>query len=142
VLAVSLAAQTNNLVYELVFLTQFLQRSVQAMVRLDWLRRLVRRLYPPEQRPASVPERIHDGIRLWHVGFRYPGSERDVLGDVDLELRAGSTVALVGENGAGKSTLVKLLCRFYDPSEGTIVVDGTDLARIPAEAWRERIAAC
>ena len=141
VLAVSLAAQTNNLVYELVFVTQFLQRSVQAMVRLAWLRRLVALLYPSARATAPVPERIRDGIRLSGVGFRYPGTERDVLGGVDLDLPAGSTVALVGENGAGKSTLVKLLCRFYDPSEGAILVDGTDLAALPAGAWRERIAA-
>jgi ATP-binding cassette subfamily B protein len=64
-----------------------------------------------------------------------------VLSDVDLELAAGSTVAFVGENGAGKSTLVKLLCRFYEPTEGTITVDGADLTRIDVDAWRRRVAA-
>jgi len=49
-------------------------------------------------------------------------------------------VAVVGENGAGKSTLVKLLCRFYEPIEGRILVDDVDLARVPAEAWRSRLA--
>jgi ATP-binding cassette subfamily B protein len=63
-----------------------------------------------------------------------------VLRDVDLELPAGSVVAVVGENGAGKSTLVKLLCRFYEPTEGRILVDGVDLARVPADAWRSRLA--
>ena len=50
-------------------------------------------------------------------------------------------MALVGENGAGKTTLVKLLCRFYEPDEGEILVDGTDLRRIPVEAWRQRTSA-
>ena len=64
-----------------------------------------------------------------------------MLRDVDLHLPAGSTFALVGENGAGKSTLVKLLCRFYDPSEGRVTVDGVDLRRLPVEEWRRRVAA-
>src|SRR5262249_58299312 len=58
----------------------------------------------------------------------------------DRALRAGSVVAVVGENGAGKATLVKLLCRFYEPSEGRITVDNIGLERIDAVAWRERIA--
>jgi ABC-type hemin transport system ATPase subunit len=58
--------------------------------------------------------------------------------DVNLQLPAGAVVALVGENGAGKSTLVKLLCRFYEPSEGRVLVDGVDLSRIPAADWRAR----
>lgn len=89
---------------------------------------------------ASVPARLADGIRFEGVSFRYPGSERLALEDVSLHLRPGSVVALVGENGAGKTTLVKLLSRMYAPSAGRITVDGVDLARMPAEAWRERLA--
>jgi ATP-binding cassette subfamily B protein len=63
-----------------------------------------------------------------------------VLREVDLELPAGAVVAVVGENGAGKTTLVKLLCRFYEPTEGRITVDGTELRRLPAEGWRQRLA--
>jgi ATP-binding cassette subfamily B protein len=111
------------------------------MRRLTWLRRLVARLYPDEPAAAAPPERLREGIRLGGVSFRYPGTDDDVLSDVDLDLPAGSTVALVGENGAGKTTLVKLLCRFYEPSAGRVAVDGVDLAAIPADAWRTRIAA-
>jgi ATP-binding cassette subfamily B protein len=64
----------------------------------------------------------------------------DVLRDVDLDLPAGASVAVVGENGAGKTTLVKLLCRFYAPTAGTITVDGVDLQTIDVEAWRQRMA--
>jgi ATP-binding cassette subfamily B protein len=63
-----------------------------------------------------------------------------VLRDVDLQLPAGAVVAVVGENGAGKSTLVKLLCRFYEPTAGSVMVDGADLARISPQAWRARLA--
>ncbi|HEX9730919.1 MAG TPA: ABC transporter ATP-binding protein [Thermoanaerobaculia bacterium] len=89
---------------------------------------------------APVPARLTEGIRLEHVSFAYPGTDRRVLDDVDLELEPGSVVAVVGENGAGKTTLVKLLCGLYPPSEGRILVDGVDLARIPAEGWRSRLA--
>jgi ATP-binding cassette, subfamily B, bacterial len=141
VLAVGLAAQTNTLVYEIVGSTMFLQRGAEAMRRLSWLRRLVARLYAEEPADADLPTRLDEGIRFERVSFRYPGTETDVLDDVDLELPAGSTVAFVGENGAGKSTLVKLLCRFYDPTGGRILIDGAELSRLPVAAWRERIAA-
>ncbi|HZL80981.1 MAG TPA: ATP-binding cassette domain-containing protein, partial [Demequina sp.] len=73
--------------------------------------------------------------------FTYPGTDRPVLEGVDLVLPAGSTVAVVGENGAGKTTLVKLLCRFYDATAGTVRVDGVDLRDIDTDEWRTRIAA-
>jgi len=141
VLAVTLAAQTNALVHDIVFSSQFVQRSVRAIGRLLWLRELIARLYPAAAEPGEVPERLEHGIRFEGVSFRYPGTEADVVVGVDLEVPAGATIALVGENGAGKSTLIKLLCRFYDPTEGRILVDGEELGRLPAEEWRERVAA-
>jgi ATP-binding cassette subfamily B protein len=93
-----------------------------------------------EHRDRPVPTRIEQGIRFERVSFRYPGTDRLVLENVDLELPAGRVVAIVGENGAGKTTLVKLLCRLYAPSEGRILVDGEDLSLMPAGAWRERLA--
>ena len=81
------------------------------------------------------------GIQLEDVSFSYPGTDNEVLSGVSLHLPAGSTVAIVGENGAGKTTLVKLLCRFYDPSKGSILVDGTGLSQLSVEDWRARITA-
>jgi ATP-binding cassette subfamily B protein len=75
------------------------------------------------------------------VSFTYPGTDVAVLTGVDLHLPAGSTVAIVGENGAGKTTLAKLLMRFYEPTEGAILVDGVDIRRFEVEAWRERLSA-
>jgi ATP-binding cassette, subfamily B, bacterial MsbA len=71
--------------------------------------------------------KLMDSIRLENVSFAYPGSERQVLGGIDIEILKGQTVALVGYSGAGKSTIADLLPRFYDPTEGRIVVDGKDL---------------
>ena len=83
-----------------------------------------------------MPSRIAQGIRLEHVRFRYPGMDRDVLRDLDLTIRAGEHVALVGENGSGKTTLVKLLCRLYDPTEGRILLEGIDIREFALEDLR------
>jgi ATP-binding cassette, subfamily B, bacterial len=88
----------------------------------------------------AVPARLTDGIRFEHVSFAYPGTERLVLDDVNLELPAGIVVAIVGENGAGKTTLVKLVAKLYEPDAGRILVDGADLARMRADEWRTRLA--
>jgi ATP-binding cassette subfamily B protein len=106
--------------------------------RLAWLERYAAAVAAHADTP--VPDRLHDGIRFDHVSFRYPGTDRLVLEDVDLDLRAGSVVAVVGENGAGKSTLVKLLGKLYEPTGGAILVDGEPLARMPADEWRARMS--
>src|SRR6267378_3381415 len=88
----------------------------------------------------AVPTALHRGIRLEHVSFAYPGTSRVVLEDVSLTLPASAVVAIVGENGAGKTTLVKLLAKMYEPSSGSIFLDDTPLARVPAREWRARLA--
>ncbi|WP_282029435.1 ABC transporter ATP-binding protein [Paracoccus marcusii] len=77
--------------------------------------------------PLPVPVPIAQGFRFENVGFRYPGRDDWAIRGMTLDLRAGETVALVGENGAGKTTIVKLLARLYDPDEGRITLDGRDL---------------
>jgi ATP-binding cassette, subfamily B, bacterial len=106
--------------------------------RLAWLEDYAASLEADTDVP--VPARLHDGIRLEHVSFAYPGTTRLVLEDVDLTLPAGAVIAVVGENGAGKTTLVKLLSKFYEPTSGRILVDGAELARMPADEWRRRLA--
>ncbi len=106
--------------------------------RLAWLEDSAAAIVAPADLP--VPERLTQGIRLEHVSFAYPGTDRLVLDDVTLDLPAGAVVAIVGENGAGKSTLVKLLCKLYEPTSGRILVDGVDLARLPSDEWRTRLA--
>jgi ATP-binding cassette subfamily B protein len=81
------------------------------------------------------------GIRFENVGFTYPGSQRPALRAIDLHLRSGERIALVGENGAGKTTLARLLLGLYQPTEGRILVDGVDLANLDPADWRHRAAA-
>jgi ATP-binding cassette, subfamily B, bacterial len=129
-------------------LSTYISSALGQATELNWAGDAARRLawledHAARSRQAAclpAPGRIHREISFDGVSFRYPGTERPVLRDVHLALPAGSVVALVGENGAGKSTLVKLLCRFYEPTEGRIAVDGMDLAEIDAGAWRSRLA--
>lgn len=89
----------------------------------------------------QFPAPLVDGIRLNGVSFSYPGRERPILQRMDLHLRPGERVALVGENGAGKSTLVKLLLGLYKPDEGTITADGVDYADISPDNMHLHVSA-
>jgi ATP-binding cassette, subfamily B, bacterial len=87
------------------------------------------------------PDHLEQGISIRGLSFTYPGQDRPSLVDVDLDLPAGSVVAVVGENGAGKSTLVKVLTGLYRATSGQVLVDGRDLATMDGDAWRSRCAA-
>jgi ATP-binding cassette subfamily B protein len=73
------------------------------------------------------------GIEIENLSFSYPGSHQSVLSDFSLRISPGETIAIVGENGAGKTTLVKLIARLYDPDEGHIRIDGTDIREVPLD---------
>lgn len=79
-------------------------------------------------------------IRFEGVSFRYPRTNHDVISGLDLELRPGESVAIVGENGVGKTTLLKLLAGFYEPTDGRILVDGTDLRELDPAWWCRHLA--
>jgi ATP-binding cassette, subfamily B, bacterial len=139
VLAITLAAQVNQQVAAAVSLLVDMQRIARAYSRFEWLEKYVADR-EPKFADLPVAERFETGIRFEDVTFRYPGTDRTVLEGVNLTFPAGSTVAIVGENGAGKSTIVKLLCRFYEPTSGRILVDGEDLSHVPVTDWRRRVA--
>jgi len=75
----------------------------------------------------AIPVNSARSIRVEGLSFKYPGSEQFILKDIHFEIRPGEKIALVGQNGAGKTTLIKLLLRFYDPTEGNIYLDGVDI---------------
>ena len=84
---------------------------------------------------------IGDGVRFERVSFQYQeGADHPALRDVTFALHAGEMVAVVGPSGAGKSTLVDLLCRFYDPASGRILVDGHDLREYDLASYRSQIS--
>lgn len=91
-------------------------------------------------RPTTFPHPVRTGIEFDGVGFRYPGTYRDVLSDVNFRIRPGEHVAIVGENGSGKTTLVKLLCRLYDPTVGTVRIDGIDVRDLRIADLRDHLA--
>ncbi|RKT17837.1 ATP-binding cassette subfamily B protein [Streptomyces sp. 1114.5] len=125
-------------------LSQVFDGYQQASVGLGRIRELLRT--PTTTAEAADPVPVAKGLRgeisFEGVGFAYNGGADgapNVLTGVDLHIPAGQTVALVGETGAGKSTLVKLVARFYDATQGTVRVDGVDLARYDLAQYRHRL---
>lgn len=89
---------------------------------------------PVGENPAVPQTHIGHTIELKNVSFRYPGADRDVIHNMNLTIKSGSTVALVGLNGAGKTTLIKLITRLYDPTDGVILLDGRDIKEYDTKA--------
>jgi ATP-binding cassette, subfamily B, bacterial len=96
-------------------------------------------LVPVPAKPKALPATLNAGIDFENVSFSYPGGTERAVDALNLHIRNGELVALVGENGAGKSTLVKLLLRFYDPDAGAVRVGGVDLKQVDPERLRSRI---
>ena len=90
------------------------------------------------EKPETMPERI-ETIEFRDVTFRYPDMDRDVLQHFNLTARVGEVTRIEGRNGYGKSTLVKLLLRFYDPQQGAVLINGTDLRRFDPEELRRHM---
>ncbi|WP_413934996.1 ABC transporter ATP-binding protein [Nitrospira sp. BLG_1] len=86
---------------------------------------------PISTNQKTFPRPITEGLVFEHVSFQYPHEERVAIRDFSFSIKPGEHVAFVGANGAGKTTLVKLLCRLYDPTDGRITIDGTDLRDYP-----------
>ena len=92
-----------------------------------------------EKGTARVGAKPGDGVRLQGVGFTYPGATEPALERVDLHIRPGQRLALVGHNGSGKTTLIKLLTRLYEPTEGQVLLDGTPLSEWHGPSLRRRL---
>ena len=117
-------------------------RSLQEFaVKLSYLPEFLALGQTDRQGGAPAPASIHEGVELRDVSFTYPGGTAPVLSSIDLAIRPGETVALVGENGAGKTTLTKILLGLYQPTSGVVTVDGTDLRESDLESWRDRSGA-
>ncbi len=117
--------------------TSFTWMTEQALYLEDYFDFLDLNLEEPSTPGLTVPEEIREGFRFENVGFKYPGSDQWVMRGLNFEIAAGEKLALVGENGAGKTTLIKLLLRFYEPTEGTIYLDGLDVKRYDLAQYQE-----
>ncbi len=115
-------------------LTGLLSTSVSVISSLALFARIFEYLDLPVDvdepaRPVQIdPERITGHVRLENVSFSYPGADRPAVTGVDLDVPAGSTLALVGETGSGKTTIASLVARLYDPTEGSVRIDGIDIS--------------
>ncbi len=84
---------------------------------------------------------IKKSISFQNLSFSYPSNDREVLSDIDFKIEKWSRIALVGHTGSGKSTIIQLLMRFYEPTNGKILIDGTDIYDFTLESYRQRFAA-
>lgn len=112
-------------------------RNIMFLENLFEFLALKPRISSPE-RPLPHPG-LQKALEFQDVTFSYPGTERYVIEGFNLQVPAGRITALVGENGAGKTTLIKLICRFYDPEKGRLLIDGTDIRALPLPVLRQRI---
>jgi ATP-binding cassette, subfamily B, bacterial len=90
--------------------------------------------------PKVFPNPVQQGIEVRDISFQYADTPRWALEGVSLKIQPGETIALVGENGCGKTTLVKLLCRLYDPTQGSILIDGIDICDFAIADLRQEIS--
>ncbi len=135
-------AALNNFFDPIQQLSQLYTTYQSGMAALDKIFELMDEQPELADTPDAISiERIRGQLRFDHVSFRY-GSDHDgawALRDIDIEIPAGQTVALVGETGAGKSTFAKLVSRFYDPTIGSVLVDGHDLRSLDSHSLRSQM---
>jgi ABC-type multidrug transport system fused ATPase/permease subunit len=140
-LTATMAATLVGVITLVTTLGSVLPNVTLTLERFHWLEDFVAAGRDAATPRLPPPAAIRRGIEVDAVSFAYPDRETPVLSDVSLTLPAGGVIALVGENGSGKSTLVKLLCGFYRPTAGRILIDGQDLAATEVDAWRSKVCA-
>ncbi len=120
------------------FFTRFTQITESALYLQDYFEFLdMSFTEDSEENKLPLPKKIEKGFQFRNVGFKYPNSERWVVRNINFDLKAGEKLAFVGENGAGKTTLIKLLLRFYEPTEGEILLDGIPVKRYKQAEYQQ-----
>lgn len=120
------------------FFSNFTRISESALYLQDYFDFIDLSVEQTEEARTPLPEKIVHGFEVQNVHFSYPGSDSEVLKGVSFRLKAGEKMAFVGQNGAGKTTLIKLFLRFYDPTEGEILLDGINIKDFDVNEYRLR----
>ena len=120
------------------FFARFTRISESALYLQDYFDFLDLKIEQTSEDKTPLPEKIQIGFELRDVHFTYPGSKEKVLKGVSFTMKAGEKIAFVGQNGAGKTTLIKLILRFYEPSQGEILLDGININKFDVDAYRKR----
>ena len=115
-----------------------LPRAAVAAERVDEVLRSETAISDPEH-PKQLSQNGKGEVVFEHVSFRYPEAEQDILHDLNFTARPGQTAAIIGSTGCGKSTMINLIPRFYDVTEGKIMIDGTDIREITQHDLRDKI---
>ncbi len=104
----------------------------------------MRELFEMENEPnngTKVLKNLEKSLTYNHLSFSYPSNDREILKNISFEIKKGQKVAFVGHTGSGKTTLTQLLTRFYEPSTGSIEIDGTDIRDFTLQSYRTKLAA-
>lgn len=111
------------------FFSRFTRISESALYLKDYFDFIDISVTSKTKEDVPLPKKIMEGFTFKNVHFSYPGSDHEILKDINFTLKAGEKLAFVGQNGAGKTTLTKLLLRFYEPTSGDILLDGININR-------------
>ena len=120
------------------FFTRFTRISESALYLQDYFDFIDINVEETRTKVNKLPDKILEGFEFKNVHFAYPGSDKTVLKGVSFKLKAGEKMGFVGQNGAGKTTLIKLILRFYEPTEGEILLDGININTFDKDKYRHR----
>ena len=120
------------------FFSRFTRISESALYLQDYFDFIDLSVEKTTEAKTAMPKTIKEGFQINNLHFAYAGSETEVLKGVTFTLKAGEKMAFVGQNGAGKTTLIKLFLRFYDPTQGEILLDGININRFDVDEYRKR----
>tara|TARA_R110000823_G_scaffold311718_1_gene437580 strand:+ start:35773 stop:37608 length:1836 start_codon:yes stop_codon:yes gene_type:complete len=120
------------------FFSRFTRISESALYLQDYFDFIDLTIEQNAEAKTPMPKTIKEGFQVNNLHFAYPGSEGEVLKGVTFTLKAGEKMAFVGQNGAGKTTLIKLFLRFYEPTQGEILLDGININKFDVDEYRKR----
>ncbi|PHQ28018.1 ABC transporter ATP-binding protein [Leeuwenhoekiella nanhaiensis] len=119
------------------FFTNFTRITESALYLKDYFDFIDLKIADEDREFLALPKEIHTGFEIRDLHFAYPGSDHEVLKGVSFKLNAGEKMAFVGQNGAGKTTLIKLMLRFYEPTQGEILLDGININNYDKAAYQQ-----